>query len=390
VSFVRLGEMLKSHRISGWLWDDEAERWEHVFPSDIRPGMLVMLKRDVGGYDATEGWTGDKQNVLDDVPRAGRGATLRDDSWTEMGYWSRLEDHLADARREAEQMCSALGLTGGSRIAVVEGSGLHDLGKAHPQWQNALPDRSGIPGALLAKTPRVLAVDLVGDATGVRKQVRTLRQGALPLPDEPRRRGREAVARLRWAIDERLRRDELVSVRGLDGVRWAGHVPFRPDLRHEAASALAMWRRYREGIANYPALAVYLAAAHHGKVRTVLRSTNGEGDDVFGVRSDPGTLMLGAEPWPLDFSVAKDGAEGRWEGDEFVLTGHGWTGLVADLLGPQRPEEKSDAGVVPTSEPRHLGPFALAYLEALVRVADWRASERPSKSTKPSEVRRDG
>ena len=35
----------------------------------------------------------------------------------------------------------------------------------------------------------------------------------------------------------------------------------------------------------------------------------------------------------------------------------------------------------------HAGTFALAYLEALVRIADWRASARPSASTKPSEVR---
>ena len=137
----------------------------------------------------------------------------------------------------------------------------------------------------------------------------------------------------------------------------------------------------------YPALAVYLAATHHGKARTVMRSTTGEGDDVFGVRSRPSTLVIGGEQWPLDLSIAKDGAEGRWEGNEFVLTGHGWTGLVADLLGPWRPEEKSDAGVVPETEPRHLGPFALAYLEALVRVVDWRASERPSESTKPSDIR---
>jgi len=91
--------------------------------------------------------------------------------------------------------------------------------------------------------------------------------------------------------------------------------------------------------------------------------------------------------WPLDFSIAKDGAEGRWEGDEFVCTGPGWTGLVADLLGPWRPEETSDAGVVPLTEPRQLGPFALAYLEALVRIADWRASD-PTRATnirKPSD-----
>jgi CRISPR-associated endonuclease/helicase Cas3 len=29
----------------------------------------------------------------------------------------------------------------------------------------------------------------------------------------------------------------------------------------------------------------------------------------------------------------------------------------------------------------------LAYLEALVRIADWRASEKPSARIKPSEVR---
>jgi CRISPR-associated endonuclease/helicase Cas3 len=52
------------------------------------------------------------------------------------------------------------------------------------------------------------------------------------------------------------------------------------------------------------------------------------------------TLVIGSDQWPLDFSIAKDGAEGRWEGSEFVLTGHGWTGLVADLLGTWRPEDE--------------------------------------------------
>ncbi|MCW5889582.1 MAG: DEAD/DEAH box helicase [bacterium] len=390
VSFVRVQKMLENDKGKAWLWDDEADHWVRVNYWDIRPGMLVMLKREIGGYDVTEGWTGDKSNVLAEVPRAGRGASLRDDTWTEVGYWSRLEDHLADARREAEALCETLALNGHTRTAVIEASGLHDLGKAHPQWQTALADRSGIPDEPLAKSPRVLAVDVVGEAVAVRSQILRLRPAALSLPDEARRRGREDVVRLRWAIDDKLGEDELNSLRAISGVRWAGHIQFRPGLRHEVASALAMWRRYRDGGANYPALAVYLAATHHGKARTVLRSTSGKGDDVFGVRSEPRTLVLGSDQWPLDFSVAKDGAEGRWEGNEFVLTGQGWTGLVADLLGPWRPEDKGSAGVVPETEPRHLGPFALAYLEALVRVADRRASEKPSASVKPSEVRRGG
>jgi CRISPR-associated endonuclease/helicase Cas3 len=388
VSFVRVQKALEISKGKGWLWDDEADCWERVNHWDIRPGMLVMLRRDVGGYDSTEGWTGDRSNVLAEVPRAGRGATLRDDAWTELGYWSKLEDHLKDARGEAAKLCEALSLTGATRSAVVEASGHHDLGKAHPQWQAALPDRSGIRGALLAKTPRIVAADVAGDPAAVRGEFTRLRSQAHALADEPRRRGREDLVRLRWAIDDKLSESELKSLRAVAGVRWTGHLPFRPRLRHEVASALAMWWKYQHSETKpYPALAVYLAATHHGKARTVLRSTTGEGDDVFGVRSTPSTLVLGNDQWPLDFSIVKDGAEGRWEGNEFVLTGHGWTGLVADLLGPWRPEENSDAGVVPEAEPRQLGPFALAYLEALVRIADWRASKNPSVSTKPSEVR---
>jgi hypothetical protein len=51
----------------------------------------------------------------------------------------------------------------------------------------------------------------------------------------------------------------------------------------------------------------------------------------------------------MDFSTAKDGAEGQWENDGFVLTGAGWTGLVSDLLGPWQAGDSSHSAVAPTA-----------------------------------------
>jgi CRISPR-associated endonuclease/helicase Cas3 len=237
-----------------------------------------------------------------------------------------------------------------------------------------------------------LAIDvsskaIAGDIANV---VSSLCPRARRLSDELRQRNGKEIVRLRWALDVPLGRGTLEELRNqlraIEGVLWVGNAPFRPRMRHEAASALAMWHRYRSGQASYLALSVYLAAAHHGKVRTVFRSLTDTGDDVFGVPPEPSALSWDGQHWSLDFSIAKDGAEGVWTPGGFMLNGHGWTGLVADLLGPWRPEDASWAGAVPATEPRDLGPFKLAYLEALVRVADWRASDKPSSCITPPEV----
>ena len=386
VPAFRLQEFLKSQKAAAWTWNDDAEQWERLDRSEVRPGMVVMLHRETGGYDSTVGWTGDPKHRLADTPRAGLGRALRDDARTEIGAWVKLNVHLAEAKNHAEEICQMLQLDDPYRTAVIEAAALHDIGKTHPQWQSALPSAAGLAGGPWAKCPHVLAVDLSETNDGIGDAVRALQPDCLELPSESRRRGRDDVIRLRWAVSAKLNRDELEALRGKPGVRWAGHVAFRPGLRHEAVSALAMWRRCRDGTASYPALAAYLAAAHHGKVRTVLRSITDTGEDVFGVLRAPDTINVNGSVWPLDFSVSKDGAEGQWENGGFILTGAGWTGLVSDLLGPWRADDASHSAVVPDGEPKRLGPFVLAYLEALVRAADWRASGNPSQSVKPEEI----
>ena len=134
----------------------------------------------------------------------------------------------------------------------------------------------------------------------------------------------------------------------------------RPYFRHELASALALlahdrWSRDAD-------LVAYLIAAHHGKVRLNLRALPREAapkDDRTGARFARGIWDGDALP-----PFALEGGE-RWEGGNLLLSimelgwddvsRESWTERTRDLLA-------------------RLGPFQLAWLETLLRIADWRAS----------------
>ncbi|MCA9612829.1 MAG: CRISPR-associated helicase Cas3' [Myxococcales bacterium] len=128
----------------------------------------------------------------------------------------------------------------------------------------------------------------------------------------------------------------------------------RRGFRHELVSALLAVR------AGRPDLVAFLVAAHHGKVRLSLRPLQWAdveaSDELRGVRAtdsvEPVDTPIGATPaappLPLDLASLGRGSSGA-----------SWTDRTLRLLE------------------RH-GPFRLAYLEALVRISDWRASAAPS------------
>ena len=137
----------------------------------------------------------------------------------------------------------------------------------------------------------------------------------------------------------------------------------RAFFRHELASALAYlahidWSRDAD-------LAAFLIAAHHGKVRMNLRAFPAEPpattDDG---RQDDRRFARGV--WDGDVLPAVDlGSAGTWPGASLNLS-------VMEL------GHDSESGASWTERTRCLltryGPFRLAWLEALVRIADWRAS----------------
>jgi len=183
----------------------------------------------------------------------------------------------------------------------------------------------------------------------------------------------------------------LPTPRPDDTTLWAKAPSFakRPGMRHEAASALAAWHQYYHGHASeLSALVIYLIAAHHGLVRTVLnsRTAPAKQPNVAGIPIDDPPPALPFNNWQLDFTPATDGGSGTFsaDGSTFTPGTPGWTALVADLLGGWEADSRHPtSGAVAANEPHSLNPFVLAYLETLLRAADARASADTNKENLP-------
>ena len=138
--------------------------------------------------------------------------------------------------------------------------------------------------------------------------------------------------------------------------------PPRPYFRHELGSALAFLAQH-DGKTGAD-LVAYLIAAHHGKVRMGLRSLPGEK-----APDDPLRLF----------------ARGVWDGDELPEVRireeiSAATSLKLDLMRMGDGEDGRPSWAARTHALlKEHGPFALAFLETLVRLADWKASDEEQK-----------
>ena len=136
----------------------------------------------------------------------------------------------------------------------------------------------------------------------------------------------------------------------------------RAFFRHELASALAFldhekWEREAD-------LVAYLIAAHHGKVRMNLRA-------------------LPQEEMPTGEGMGPRYVRGIWEGDQLpeldLGEGERWGGgpLSLSIMEFGWDEDTRESW---TERTRNLlerfGPFQLAWMETIVRLADWRASAK--------------
>ena len=297
-----------------WRFDQVVGRWTRVYrQAGARPGEVLLISAAGGGYDPELGFNpvarspvpGSPDLIMIGDPATGAEDTYGADSASvaQQRGWMSLEQHSTETRDQAAALLSVTGpaLPDGAAQAAVTAAYVHDAGKAHKIWQDAL--------CALAPAERKDEID------------------ARP-----------------WAKSS-----------GTGRLRFDGGVAFR----HELASLLMLDGPLRDLLAGVPDrdLARYLVLAHHGKLRVQVR--------------DPGDLAVLA---PGEASERK--LLGLDEGSVVhipPLLGQPAAELIVDLdqfrLGGERSWTRTALGL----RDRY-GPFVLAYLEMLVRVADWRAS----------------
>jgi CRISPR-associated endonuclease/helicase Cas3 len=315
VSVGAFKKVFKAGGFKAWRYEHLSSRWVLCRnESEMRPGMVVVVDSSSGHYTPTTGWDPDSKVAVEavvDEPATDDEST-GDDPASIGGSWLSLKQHLADTEREIRRLfesTSSEGLADAHRAAAVQAARLHDIGKAHDHFQQALKKTAN------------------SDA-------------------------------------ERARMPDVILAKGGSGRLF--HKPARPNFRHELVSALALLGEGTvalDGVVERD-LAVYLVAAHHGRIRMGLRAMP---DDlpghVLGVKAGdqlPAVEMVDGEiPMStMDLSVVEMGERGGRAS---------WSARALDLR--DRPD---------------LGPFRLGFLEAMVRLADWAASARP---TIESEVR---
>ena len=306
-------DFLKKNKNNCFYWDGLDRKWQNLRDRNVYPGMTVMVDAAVGGYDTDLGFDpAGKPNTVEVMAPPSDMAkpedAIDDDQTSVMQFAVELGEHLCHVEDEVAELCDAVGEIQ-YKAATKRAGRWHDVGKAHRAFKTML---------------------LYNDSNAA------VKEGSL------------------WAKGSAQGRSIYAVCGGKRGYTERKH------FRHELASMLAWLEQHgQEPDAD---LIAYLILAHHGKVRTLLRSLPNETEPP-----DANTTLF---------------ARGVWQGDElpgFAIHDSETVTPMALRLDLMRLGRGSmgDSWTARTARlVKEHGPFRLAWLETLVRLADWRASRK--------------
>jgi len=311
--------------VTAWAPDHLAGRgaWRHLDPFELRPGSVIVVDATAGGYDPETGWDGTTKGVVPVIP------ATDEDRASEDHEVAPIDETTSDDPASFAEAWVGLN----DHLADTQAAAVALLDEAR---------MGGLSASQVEAVVRAAALHDVGKVHDVFQE--TLVKSAGPA------RQHEA---------------ELLKPLAKSGVpSRGGHC--RPHFRHELVSALLLIAHGDVLLGDDvdADLVRYLVAAHHGRVRLAIRSIPGE---------KPPRDMQGARV-----------ALGVVDGDEVDTFRVGTTDVAAttlhlDLMSMGGTGAWTSMALGLRDHP-DLGPFRLATLEALVRIADWRASAAPSRT----------
>jgi CRISPR-associated endonuclease/helicase Cas3 len=324
-------EFVEKAKKSVFHWDALDGEWKRAAVADLFPGQIFWVPQDEGGYSTELGWD-PKTPRVDDVspPDEELPETVEpayDSDALSVFGWQSIAEHTNDVVAEMQDIASRLNFDGPFLNTLGVAVRWHDWGKAHDVFQSAIRDN---------------------EASGFERP--------------PGWAGKRDVAKAKpekfWGRCKRTLGERQVVIR---------------HFRHELASALGVLTLVRKGGAPrgwadlepvLQNLALYLIAAHHGKVRLSIRSMPEETKPP-----DPDTLF----------------ARGVWHGDSLPAVSLGNGVSAPDVVLDLSPMQLGCGGdglpswaerMLSLRDDPNFGPLRLAYLETILRAADMRASKK--------------
>lgn len=362
------GEETQSNRkprlkkgMRAWVWDWLDGEWTPAERTTLTPGRVVCVAAECGGYVSESGFepgSSAKVPTVEAPPLSRETQAVEETDDQQDGEslsihaWKTIGTHGNEVATAAGALAEEIGLDGELRSRLEMAGRWHDVGKAHPAFQGAIRGEGRPQRQDLAKAP---------DEAWLRPP------GTYRFADNgesrPAFRHELASALALFAAVERYapKHDALLGP-WMEVLQQIGHtVPTCEEPARGAAIIEELLELPAEGFN----LVAYLVASHHGKVRVALhpapkdqeyRDRDGGGLPIRGVREGDTlpTILLGGvgnvlPELTLTLEPAAMGLSAR--------TGASWQERCQRLLA-------------------HYGPTTLAYLEALVRAADVRASRR--------------